>query len=68
MTRFHMQDLRAIEDVSTSPAVLRSRIGEMILSSAAARAKVETLNPETGEYRVVLQGTLDREATRREER
>ena len=35
----------------------------MILGSTVCRAKVETLNPDTGEYRVVLQGTLDREET-----
>jgi len=66
MQKFHLQDLRAIENGSTSPAVLRSKIGEMILNSATARAKVENLDPETGEYRVVLQGTLEREAARRE--
>lgn len=67
MSKFHIQDLRAIENGSNSPSVLRSKIGEMLLSSAATRAKVENLDPETGEYRVVLQGTLEREATRREE-
>lgn len=67
MPRFHVQDFRAIENSPTSPAVLRSKIGDMILHSTVARAKVEALNPETGEYRVVLQGTLDREDTRWEE-
>jgi hypothetical protein len=36
----------------------------MILSSPVCRARVETANPETGEYRLVLQGTLDKEETR----
>jgi hypothetical protein len=40
----------------------------MILSSTVARAKVEAINPETGEYRVVLQGTLDKEEGRFEEK
>jgi hypothetical protein len=39
----------------------------MILNSTIARAKVEAINPETGEYRVVLQGTLDREDVKLEE-
>jgi len=60
MTRFLAQDVRSIENTPTSPAVLRSKIGEMILHSTVAKAKVEALNPETGEYRVVLQGTLDK--------
>jgi hypothetical protein len=33
----------------------------MILRSTVCRAKVEAINPDTGEYRVVLQVTLDRE-------
>ena len=68
MPRFHITDLRSIENAPTSPASLRTRIGEMILNSTTARAKVEAINPETGEYRVVLQGTLDREETKFEEK
>jgi hypothetical protein len=33
----------------------------MILSSSNVHAKVEALNPDTGEYRIVLQGTLGTE-------
>ena len=64
MARFHMDDLKSLEHTPTSPASLRSKIAEVILSSTHARARVETINPETGEYRVVLQGTLDREASK----
>ena len=32
-----------------------------------ARAKVELINPETGEYRIVLHGTLDKEDTKFDE-
>ena len=67
MARFSMQDFRSIENSPTAPAILRSKIGEMILHSTVARAKVEAINPETGEYRVVLQGTLDREESKWEE-
>jgi hypothetical protein len=65
--KFHIQDLRSIEISPTSPATLRTKISEMILNSTTARARVEAINPETGEYRVVLQGTLDREETKFEE-
>jgi len=61
VSKIHIHNLRSLENAPTSPARLRSKIGEVILHSAVARAKVEALNPETGEYRVVLQGTLDRE-------
>ncbi|HEU4401789.1 MAG TPA: hypothetical protein VFT43_06760 [Candidatus Polarisedimenticolia bacterium] len=68
MAKFHVNDVRSIESTPTSPATLRSKIGEMILNSTIARARVEALNPETGEYRVVLQGTLDREESKFEEK
>lgn len=61
MTPFRLQELHALETGSNSPGTLRSKIGEMILKSKVCRAKVEAINPDTGEYRVVLQGTLDRE-------
>ena len=68
MPRFHVQDFKSIENSPTSPAVLRTKIGEMILHSTVARARVEAINPETGEYRVILQGTLDKEETKWEEK
>ncbi len=67
MPRFRVNDVHAIENAPTSPASLRSKLGEMILSSTVCRAKVEAVNPETGEYRVILQGTLDKEETKWEE-
>ncbi|HYS78804.1 MAG: hypothetical protein DMF51_12435 [Acidobacteria bacterium] len=68
MARFHIQDVKSLENTPTSPAQLRTKIGEMILNSTIARAKVEAVNTETGEYRVVLQGTLDREEGKFEEK
>ena len=67
MARFRMDDFRTLEKTPTSPATLRRKLAEMILSSTNARARVESMNPETGEYRVVLQGTIDREITRFED-
>jgi len=64
MPRFRMEDLKTIEHAPTSPATLRSKIAQVILSSTHARCHVESIDPETGEYRVVLQGILDREASR----
>ena len=67
MPRFRIHDLNTIERSPTSPASLRNKISEMIMSSVSARAKVEVINPETGEYRIVLQGTLDKEETKFDE-
>lgn len=67
MPRFRVHDINSIERAPTSPASLRNKLSEMIMSSVNARAKVELVNPETGEYRIVLQGTLDKEDTKFDE-
>ena len=65
MAVFKIQDLRSVEGHIENPTQLSSKLGDMILSSSNIRAKVENANPETGEYRVVLQGTLPKEGTKR---
>ena len=64
MAKFRIDDMKTLEMAPTSPATLRGKISEVIRSSTHAKARVESINPETGEYRVILQGTLDREVTR----
>ncbi len=59
MSRFNLQDLHSLEVSPSSPGGLRSKVGELIIGSTMCRAKVEAVNTETGEYRIVLQGTLD---------
>jgi hypothetical protein len=56
-----MHDLTTLEISPTSPATLRRKIGELIVHSVSAAARVEMVDRETGEYRVVLQGTLDQD-------
>jgi hypothetical protein len=68
MLRFKIGDLSSLEKSPTSPLTLRNKIGEMLFSSSQAIATVEIVNRETGEYRVVLQGTLDTEESRFEDR
>ena len=67
MPRFRIYDIHSIERSPTSPAALRNKVSEMILNSVNAKAKVDTLNPETGEYRIVLQGTLDKDESKFDE-
>jgi len=67
LPRFRIHDIGSIERAPTSPASLRSKLSEMIMSSVNSRAKVELINPETGEYRIILQGTLDKEDTKFDE-
>ena len=67
MLRFKIGDLPTLEKSPTSPLTLRNKIGEMLFNSTQAVATVEIVNKETGEYRVVLQGTLDTEESRVED-
>jgi hypothetical protein len=62
-----MQDIRSVERTPTAPGTLRNKIGELLISSVNCTAKVDALNMETGEYRIVLQGTIDREDTKFDE-
>ncbi len=64
MARFRIHDIRTLESAPTSPGSMKAKVGEMIINSTVCRAKVESINPETGEYRIVLQGSLDKEETR----
>ena len=67
MARFRFQDLRTIEKAPTAPGTLRNKLGELLISSINCTAKVEGLNMDTGEYRIILQGTLDKEETKFDE-
>ena len=64
MSRFRIHDLRTLESTPTSPGSMRTKVGELVVNSTVCRAKVEVINADTGEYRIVLQGTLDKEETK----
>jgi hypothetical protein len=59
MTRFNFNDFRHFERTPTSPHALNWNVSNLLYSSVSCRAKVESWNNETGEYRIVLTGTLD---------
>ena len=61
MSRFQIDDFDLLETSPTSASALRTKLGEMLLSSTSARVKVENADTRTGEYRIVVQGTLDLE-------
>ena len=64
MPRISPTDLSAIERSPASPASLSRGVGELLGNSVTAKAKVDAYNWETGEYRIVLQGTLDLQETK----
>ena len=59
MAKFTFNDFRSLEKCPTSPNQMQTGISCLVFSSVNTKAKVEVCNPETGEYRIVLQGTLD---------
>ena len=68
MARFRIQDMRSLERTPTSPGTLKNKLGELLFSSINATATVEGINMETGEYKIVLLGTIDREESKFDER
>lgn len=63
MAKFTFNDFRTLEKCPTSPSNMQVCISNLVFSSVNTKAKVEICNPETGEYRIVLQGTLDQDNT-----
>ena len=59
MPRMDPNSLSAIERTPASPSALSTGLWDVLSHSISTRAKVEGYNFETGEYRIVLQGTLD---------
>lgn len=59
MNKFRYQNFSVLERTPTSPAALEHCLNDLMYNSTTCRAKVEMVNPTTGEYRIVLQGTLD---------
>jgi hypothetical protein len=55
------ESLNAIERSPASPTALSSGLWDVVSRSISSKARVEGFNLETGEYRIVLQGTLDLE-------
>ena len=64
MSRFRIHDLKTLEVTPASPGAMRVKVGELVLNSTVCRAKVEVINADTGEYRIILQGSLDKEETK----
>ena len=59
MTKFNIRDLEIIRNANISSSTLKRQINNMIEGSENCRAIVERLNRETGDYSIILQGTLD---------
>jgi len=59
MPKFSVHDVEAMENITiTLGELLRRQLANMLVTSTDCKASIESVNPETGEYRIVLQGTL----------
>jgi len=58
MSKFNIRDLEIIRNATLSTSTLKRQINNMIEDSNNCRAIVESLNRDTGEYSIILQGTL----------
>ncbi len=59
MNKWSIKDMHWLEKTPTSPKWFNWRVSEVLFNSTNCRCRVESVNPTTGEYRIVLQGTLD---------
>jgi hypothetical protein len=59
VNKFRYQNFSILERTPTSPAAMEYQLNELMHNSTTCRAKVDWVNPTTGEYRIVLQGTVD---------
>ena len=58
MNKWNINEINTIERTPASPASLQSKFSDILYNSTNCRCKVESVNPTTGEYRIVLQGTF----------
>ena len=59
MKKWSIKDIEWLEKTPSSPSHFNWRVSEVLFNSTNCRCKVESINPTTGEYRIVLHGTLD---------
>ena len=59
MAKTDFQDLMKTNMTQLSGASLKKQISQMLASSSQCKAILETVNHDTGEYRIVLQGVIE---------
>jgi len=57
--KFSTNEFQWLEQVPNSPACLTTRLSTVLYNSINCKCRVETMNPVTGEYRIVLQGNYN---------
>ncbi len=68
MARFTAADVRALQAWPASRADVARKLHAALESSVGVRVTVDTINDLTGEYRIVLQGTLEASPSKEDRR
>lgn len=58
MDKFYTRDFDLIEHIPPSSNALREKIGNILRLSSSWTADVTSIDKATGDYQIVLQGTL----------
>ena len=59
MSNFNPNQIRQIENTPPNPKAIYGALGSIMNNSSTCQAKVESINPSTGEYRISLTGTYE---------
>lgn len=59
MSKINIEELEKLHSPYISSMTLKQHIIEMLANSTQCKAIIESINHDTGEYRIVLQGTLE---------
>ena len=59
MQKFTVRDFSMFEKTPISPTEISDRISNLMICTTNVKTQVESINEKTGEYRIVLQGTLN---------
>ena len=60
MSKLDFIELEKVNLTKLSGVTLKKQIASMLDNSSQCKAILETINQDTGEYRIVLQGIIDK--------
>ncbi len=63
MPQLELSNVMDLNLTKLSGVSLKKQIEKMLASSSQCKAILETVNHDTGEYRIVLQGIIDQTST-----
>ena len=63
MKKFTIRDFGMFDKTTISPTEITDCISNLMVCTTNVKTQVEAINETTGEYRIVLQGTLNTDQT-----